>query len=221
MSKLLYSVLCVSVIFLGSSDQAFAKKRKRAKDSARVSPINYGMAGCGVGTLVFDQDNTGSQLGVTSVQYLVPAVAAMGGLYTSASGAASGNSAMMNLGTLLYYGGSIAELGFMPSWAMSSGTSNCLPQDGLAQSRMEQDLFIAANLGSIKKDASKGHGSYLSDLSGLLGCNSEFAQLRLASNTQEQYNKIFETDEPEAVTERFRGVITADSYLREQCLKVY
>lgn len=205
--------LCMTLSF---SVNAFAKVKKKSNIE---DPIHYGMAGCGFGTLVFQDDTVGSQLGVTSLNYSSAPIAGTGLALSSTLAAGKGGGlGVAIIGTYVYYASIVAQIAFLPSWAMSSGTSNCIPPQSADElAHMERQVYLEANLTAISKEASRGEGEHLRTLSGLYGCNDGMSKIIFAKKTQEKYATLFDSDDSERIVDSLSNLVKNDDILDKQC----
>lgn len=104
--------------------------------------------------------------------------------------------------------------GFTQSFAISSGTSNCVAsRSNLALK--EQEVFITVNLASLSKEAAQGNGEHISALAEVFGCpNEDFAKL-----SQNHYEKIYGINEPAKVLESYLSEVKADQNLAKSCIR--
>ncbi len=99
-----------------------------------------------------------------------------------------------------------------PTWAMSSGTSNCVP-DG-QQTAMEQEVYLDANYASLSKEAAAGQGTHLDGLAEVLGCQDK---AEFAKHSQNQYGEIFKDTNSKEVLNRYRESIQKNENLKAHC----
>ncbi|WP_338636718.1 DUF3015 family protein [Spirobacillus cienkowskii] len=112
-------------------------------------------------------------------------------------------------------GASVVNNIFGPTqtFAMSSGTSNCVaPRSDMAL-KQEQEVFMAANFSSLNKEAAQGNGEHISALAEVFGCPQEqFLKL-----SQENYNKLFDSSEPTVVLENYKKELKEHNTLSGSC----
>jgi hypothetical protein len=82
---------------------------------------------------------------------------------------------------------SLLNITGMQSFAISSGTSNCM-DDGMMKRRKEASLFIEVNKEALAKDASRGQGETVKSLSHLFQCQDE---AQLGEALQKNYGTLF------------------------------
>jgi len=105
--------------------------------------------------------------------------------------------------------------GSTDTMAMTSGTSNCTHDASMGAVRMEQEVFVRANLSSLSREAAQGSGDHLSALAEVLGCGSEpFARL-----SRVQYSEIYSGD-ARSIIENYRSAIASDPDLKGSCERV-
>jgi hypothetical protein len=102
-----------------------------------------------------------------------------------------------------------------PTWAMTSGTSNCV--DDSQQVAMEQEVFMNSNLANLSKEAAAGQGAHLNALAEVLGCENkeEFSRF-----SQQNYPQLFETSSAKEVLSRYLNGIKSSEELRKSCERV-
>ena len=138
--------------------------------ASSASAANYGMAGCGLGALIWPNDN--SKLQIAS--------------------------------SLLNYVG-------VQSFAITSGTSNCVDSGSSASA-----MYIAVNQESLKKDIARGGGESLNGLSQILKCSDS---AKLNSALQQNYASIFTSNEvkSEVVSKNIQTLIHSSHELNATC----
>jgi hypothetical protein len=146
-----------------------APKRKALADE--FSGQGYGMAGCGLGSIVF-----GDKPGMIQV------VAA-----------------------------TVNGTGYQ-TFAITSGTSNCAEGDA----HRNASLFIEVNRQALKKDASRGNGETLANLSQIYGCKNAQG---FGQSLQQNFEVIFNDDKAssEAVSNTILNTIKTDKKLAQSC----
>ena len=102
------------------------------------------------------------------------------------------------------------------TFAMSSGTSNCVPEESetTAQLKKNMEIFVAANREALANDIAKSNGETISTLSGMMGCKDE---TYLGAKLQTRYERIFASNENAAVSETMFNTVASDRYLVENC----
>ncbi|RZA26897.1 MAG: DUF3015 domain-containing protein [Proteobacteria bacterium] len=104
------------------------------------------------------------------------------------------------------------------TYAISSGTSNCV--EGRSEvAAMEQEVYFAANLNSITKEAAQGSGEHLDGVARVLGCDQDADKSRLNELGQAHYAQIFSERAPDAVLQSYLSVVNADPQLAKSCGK--
>lgn len=151
LGKLSLVVLSLS-LFAGNAHAAKAKYQGQ-----------WGMAGCGLGSLVIKNHSKGPQIGAW----------------------------FLNM------------VGYQ-TFAITSGTSNCVKDGSMAAIENEQEVFVGVNLSDLQKEAARGQGEHLDVLAEIFGCDSKegFAQL-----SQNRYEAIFTKENPSAVVESYKSEI--------------
>lgn len=121
----------------------------------------YGMAGCGLGSLIIKNHSKGPQIGAWFLNVV----------------------------------------GYQ-TFAITSGTSNCVKDGSMAAVENEQEVFVSVNLTDLQKEAAQGQGEHLNVLAEIFGCDNKegFAQL-----SQNRYEAIFTNENPSAVVESFKS----------------
>jgi hypothetical protein len=138
-----------------------------------MSGQGYGMAGCGLGSILF-----GEHPGMVQIF------------------AVTTNNIAAN-----------------QTFAMTSGTSNCAPEDN---SGMAAEYFIEGNRQALENDIARGRGETLSTLSGLIGCkNSQSVGQRL----QRDYRQIFSEDQlpSEQLLQNIKNSLRSDKGTAQTC----
>lgn len=102
-----------------------------------------------------------------------------------------------------------------PTWAMSSGTSNCT--DRPREVAMEQEVFLNVNLANLSKEAAFGTGEHLDAFAEVLGCQSK---ANFGRFSQENFEKLFETQKPNEVLSRYLEKLRAHPDFSKNCSRV-
>ena len=97
--------------------------------------------------------------------------------------------------------------------AITSGTSNCV-EGAPSFAKMEQEVYIGANLASLKKEAAQGQGDHLAGLAEVFGCADAAA---FAKVSQRQFETLFAGSESNRVVESYHQVLTSTPL---QCSRV-
>jgi hypothetical protein len=137
----------------------------------------YGMAGCGLGSVLFgESENQGGQI----------LAATTNGLYSN------------------------------HTFAMSSGTSNCVPDKSSSRAELKKNMnmFIAANRVSLANDVAKSNGETIIAISNIMGCSDT---TYLGAKLQSRYEKIFNSKDDETVSDNMFNTVSSDRYLIENC----
>ena len=102
------------------------------------------------------------------------------------------------------------------TFAMSSGTSNCVPEEGTgsAQVKKNVDMFVAANRESLANDIAKSNGETILAISGIMGCSDS---TYLGAKLQSRYENIFDAKEDIQVSDNMYNTVASDRYLAENC----
>lgn len=102
------------------------------------------------------------------------------------------------------------------TFAMSSGTSNCVPENSATTAEMKKnmEMFIAANREALANDVAKSNGETITAMSNIMGCEDT---TYLGAKLQTRYEAIFASKENAAVTENMFNTVATDRYLVENC----
>jgi hypothetical protein len=104
------------------------------------------------------------------------------------------------------------------SFGITSGTSNCVATDDMADIKMQED-FIVANLGSLSKSMARGQGTSLVQLSDALGCSrTVFPQF--ATELQAGYADIFAAPGALAVLDATKTHLQTKELFNQTCTKL-
>lgn len=201
--------LCVSFLF---SFSAHAKSRRSSDQGERRYRLpNYGMGGCGLGTLVFNpKDNSmGTQLSIAGGTDLGVSVASSVVVVAGGGTVAIGGSP---------FGWFLSGPSSAQSSSIVSGVSNCndIPDDEDAMLK-EQATFVAVNLESLAKESAQGDGDHLRAFADILGCGENSQYLRFAEISQQLQPQIFSDRVPESVAKRWIGQVRTNAEL-SSCL---
>jgi hypothetical protein len=104
---------------------------------------------------------------------------------------------------------------FSPTWAMSSGSSNCT--DRPAEVAMEQEVFLENNLAALSKDAARGEGERLEAFAEVMGCTDNDTKQMLSELSQQRHEFIFSSANPHTVLENYVEFMRASPALKEKC----
>jgi Protein of unknown function (DUF3015) len=158
-------------------------------------------------------------------KYLLVTIGTM--LFSSSVFAAGYGDAGCGLGSLIFgkQSGPIQILAattngstWNQAFGISSGTSNC-DAKGTDTSKLEQERFVASNLGSLAKDMAVGQGEQLTVLAGLVGCPAA-QQTHFNTVAQQNYKTIFANDAtaPADVLTAVKDVVMRDAELSATCI---
>jgi hypothetical protein len=191
LSKLLKStgVLLLCAPLLLTAGEGFAKpKKKKGAASGEKAPRKkneggggggtyaYGMAGCGLGSVVFKNDTKGSQITASTLN----------------------------------------STGFQTSAISCTGSSNC-SKDNAEAHRMEQEVFVAANLRNLEVDVSSGGGTYVQAFAEVLGCSSDDNYGEFLEVSRANFKDIFGASDPSVVYARYMQALRGSSKLANGC----
>lgn len=102
------------------------------------------------------------------------------------------------------------------TFAMSSGTSNCVPEQGTttAQLKKNMEMFVSANREALANDIAKSNGETIVTLGDMMGCNDN---KYLGTKLQSRYENIFNSKEEKTVADNMYNTVAGDRYLIENC----
>ena len=143
---------------------------------------NYGMAGCGVGSLLVE----GPERHNDKVFQVIA---------------------------------SIVNEFMGQSYSITSGTSNCTDTPK-SVARMEQEVFLSANINSMSKEAAQGDGHHLAAFAEVLGCGDAESVAQFAHLSQQRYDVIFADAQPTGVLNRYLAEVKGTGDLAERCTRV-
>lgn len=139
--------------------------------SQPVSAGKYGMAGCGVGSLVFQPGQ--SQLLASSTNQT-----------------------------------------FYQVFSITTGTSNCTPDDMKAAQRMEQEVFVHVNMVSLEHEMAAGQGEKVAAFARLMGCPTN----AFGAYTRSNYKALQpQMADPGQFVDFVRKQMTSDKNLAKAC----
>ncbi len=104
------------------------------------------------------------------------------------------------------------------TFGITSGTSNCV-ESRTETAAMEQEVFVAANLSSLSKEAAQGKGQLIDGLAEVFGCYGEAERVRLGEISQQYHGQIFAALEPASVVQNYLSNIQQDTLLGKACHK--
>lgn len=90
------------------------------------------------------------------------------------------------------------------TFAISSGTSNCVDNAKDSTMAAEQETFMTVNLASLEKEAAQGQGQHLNALAEIFGCDDKEA---FAQMSQNRYEAIFSNEKPADVLQNYKNEI--------------
>lgn len=203
------SVKLLAVVILSAG---FVQSSEGSNETQRTYRLPaYGMAGCGLGTLVFDNSRNRSDKGSQLVQAGLNDIGFVVGFF---------QSVLQNPGFALAPGTLISgpTSGYQSS-SITTGTSNCDDSPASAEERrMERETYVAVNFNDLSKESAQGKGDRLQSLAEILGCGDERSFPTFAQVTQTHHAEIFSDSEPANVTARILTKAQANSDLRS-CLR--
>lgn len=152
--------------------------------AAQATAQGYGMAGCGLGSIVTKELNWGND------HMQIFAATTNGTAGSQTFGITAGTS---NCGT-----------------AASPG----LRKGVEGERRAERQVYLRYNLAQVKADAARGEGEYIAGLADLFGCRGPFtgSYAGFAQLSQSQHAKIFTSDQPEVVNANFEQLMAQDGF---------
>ncbi|RZA26896.1 MAG: DUF3015 domain-containing protein [Proteobacteria bacterium] len=101
------------------------------------------------------------------------------------------------------------------SFAITSGTSNCLPSKDMAVV-MKQEDFLAANLATLQKEMAQGQGETLNAYISILGCPSTLDK-ELSDTLIQNYQTIFKSPGISGVLDTTKEEMRKSTVLKNQC----
>ncbi len=93
------------------------------------------------------------------------------------------------------------------TFAMTTGSSNCVEHTP-SYAKLEQEVYIGANLNDLKADAARGQGARLTGLAEVFGCADVDA---FGKVSQSKFETIFAGTESNHVVENYHQVLSASS----------
>jgi hypothetical protein len=180
--KKIISLACVSLF---AATSAFAQKPSKAIGGTEAPAssgyrYNYGMAGCGLGSLVVE----GEERHNDKLMQIIAAI--------------------------------INNIVFPQTSAITSGTSNCTDTPK-SVARMEQEVFLSANINAMIKEAAQGDGQHLAAFAEVLGCGDARSVSSFSELSQERFATIFADANPTAVLDRYLTELSASAELSGSC----
>lgn len=195
--------------------EAHAQRRRKVRNSQQERSYRlpaYGMAGCGVGSLVFPhQDRRSNAITelfaatINDAPLLLPTIF----LSTVQTGIVVYNPAAG-----LLSGGTSPQ-----STSIATGTSNCneSPMD-YASMQMERETYVAVNLNNLNKEIAQGEGPHLRAFAEIVGCSSDDHFSKLSKVAQASHSVVFSDVVPENVTVRLVNSLKNSTEF-EECLR--
>ena len=101
------------------------------------------------------------------------------------------------------------------TFGITTGTSNCMPADKVAQ-QASQEAFIMANLNVLHKEMARGDGETLKAFAATLGCQ-EHSFATFAHVTQSSYGNIMRAPGAIAVLEKTKDTLRAQPEMAAAC----
>lgn len=154
---------------------------------------NYGMAGCGIGSMVIGDKGKGSQLAAAFID---------DAFFLGGTGGALGSIASI--------------VASVKTFAVSSGTSNC-EDAGVASVETEKEFFVSTNYNSLVQEMAQGSGDNLEAFATLMGCDGSSVQV-FSSAVQTNFDTV--VGEAEGSSELLTNVntmVTNDQDLATSC----
>ncbi|MEY2987020.1 MAG: hypothetical protein RJB13_541 [Pseudomonadota bacterium] len=162
------------------------KQRQQTKQSYSLPP--YGMAGCGLGSLIFSGDNTGMNIKNNSMGPQLLAATTNNYIFPQSSAITTGSSNCTDV---------------------PAGSADAF--------RIERETYVTMNLNDLNKEAAQGQGDKLRGLSEMLGCAEQNEVQTFAKVAQFGHSSIFSDAQPVNVTNRWVSLAETDQTL-QQCL---
>lgn len=167
----------------------FAQKRRRQAPPQRSYSLPpYGMAGCGLGSLIFSGDNTGLNIKNNTMGPQLLAATTNNYFFPQSSAITTGSSNCTDV-----------------------------PAESADAFRIERETYVTMNLNDLNKEAAQGQGDKLRGLSEMLGCTEQNEVQTFAKVAQLGHSSIFSDAQPVNVTNRWVSLAEADQTL-QQCL---
>lgn len=186
-------LLCAPLLFAGEGFAAGKNDKKKKKEKAAAGEkakkgdkgeegggggggtYAYGMAGCGLGSLVIKSDTKGGQITASTLN----------------------------------------STGYQTS-AITTGSSNCAKEKEAAY-RMEQEVFVAANLRNLEVDVSTGGGTYVQAFAEVLGCSEAGQYGEFLEVSRANFKDIFGASDPQVVYTRYMQALRSSAKLMTGC----
>lgn len=183
--KKIISLACISLMgavpaFAQKPTEPAESKKTAATPAASGYRYNYGMAGCGLGSLVVE----GEERHNDKVMQIIASI--------------------------------VNNILFPQTSAITSGTSNCTDTPK-SVARMEQEVFLSANINAMTKEAAQGDGQHLAAFAEVLGCGDARSVSSFSELSQSRFDTLFADSNPTAVLERYLTEIRSSSQLSDSC----
>lgn len=99
---------------------------------------------------------------------------------------------------------------------MTFGTSNCTKHSIVLEEK-QQEQFISAHFDQLKIEIAQGHGNYLENFSGLLGCNESTKPI-LSQSLKQNFSQIYQdTQDSAMVWGRIQHLVKSQQELESGC----
>lgn len=164
------TLVAASLLF---STAAFAQGKKQAPQKNYSLPP-YGMAGCGLGAVIFSGDNTGMNINNNAMGPQLLAATTNNYVFPQSSAITSGTSNCTDT-----------------------------PAGSEEAFRIERETYVSMNLGDLSKEASKGEGNHLRGLAEMIGCGNDSQFEVFAAVAQTEHDVIFSDTVASNVANRF------------------
>ncbi len=107
-------------------------------------------------------------------------------------------------------------IGLQTSAISCTQSSNC-QKDKEAAHRMEQEVFVAANLRNLEVDVSVGGGSYIQAFAEVLGCSADDDYGEFLEFSRAHFSDIFGASDPSVVYSRYMQALRGNAKLMTGC----
>lgn len=105
------------------------------------------------------------------------------------------------------------------TFAISSGTSNCVESRN-ETAAVEQEVFLRANFAALNHEAVQGGGEHIEALADVFGCRQPESTTAIKSLSQNRYDAIFSSQDPDVVLTNYLREIRTDEALVKDCTRV-
>lgn len=109
-------------------------------------------------------------------------------------------------------------IGANQPFAISSGTSNCIPDNEMA-AVMKQEDFMVNNYSVISREMAQGSGTSLQGLFATLGCPVESFP-HIAAFLQKEYEQIYSQPGALAALDMAKSLLQKDKKLASECVNL-